>query len=342
MKAQRRQRVPEDVPRWSVLLVEDEEYDRIMVAKALDGARERIRIDVTRTLAGARQALGEHAYDCALIDIGLPDGRGLSLLGAHSDVAKVMLTDFADQATESAARQAGADDFLVKEQVEGAAIVRAVRRAIELRQARRLVERQVARNELASLAGELRLALGRVGAALPRLEAPADEDQVAGHDALATARTLVARLERMAAGAPLRAPAQVPATAGSAARALPILVIDDEEPIRRAYTRMLRPHQVTAMGGREAALALARGDGPFALVICDLRMPDVDGLTVYEHVLAHRPELAGCFVFLSGGGISRRARRVIEALSVPLLVKPSGPDELLRYARDLEGPRAGK
>ena len=61
---------------------------------------------------------------------------------------------------------------------------------------------------------------------------------------------------------------------------------------------------------------------------------------MYEHVLAHRPELAGCFVFLSGGALSPRVRRVVDALSVPILVKPSGPEELLRYARAPESPRA--
>jgi two-component system chemotaxis response regulator CheY len=80
-----------------------------------------------------------------------------------------------------------------------------------------------------------------------------------------------------------------------------ILVIDDEEPIRRLLTRALalEGHEVLeASDGREA-LRLHRA-GPADLVITDILMPEQDGLEV---IMTLRREAPGIkIIAMSGGG----------------------------------------
>ena len=70
-----------------------------------------------------------------------------------------------------------------------------------------------------------------------------------------------------------------------AARRLRLLVVDDEIAIGRTLAIALSDEfQVTtATSGREA-LQLLAGDAPFDVVLCDLMMPDVSGMDVYERV----------------------------------------------------------
>ncbi|MCA1988625.1 MAG: sigma-54 dependent transcriptional regulator [Desulfarculus sp.] len=70
-----------------------------------------------------------------------------------------------------------------------------------------------------------------------------------------------------------------------------ILVVDDEEHIRRVLELMLRQqgHQVTTAAGGAEALAKFAAE-TFDLVILDLRMPDLDGLTVLERIRAVEPD----------------------------------------------------
>jgi DNA-binding response OmpR family regulator len=61
----------------------------------------------------------------------------------------------------------------------------------------------------------------------------------------------------------------------------PILVVEDEADLAATCERLLRRHghQVATAGTREQALA-ALGARPFTLVICDMRLPDGDGLDI--------------------------------------------------------------
>ena len=64
-----------------------------------------------------------------------------------------------------------------------------------------------------------------------------------------------------------------------------ILFVDDEENILLAYARSLRKRfqMDLAPGGREALYRL-KNEGPFAVIITDMRMPGMDGLQVIQAV----------------------------------------------------------
>jgi DNA-binding NtrC family response regulator len=70
-----------------------------------------------------------------------------------------------------------------------------------------------------------------------------------------------------------------------------ILLVDDDANILDGYRRSLgREFQMeTALGGKEG-LRLAAESGPYAVVISDMRMPEIDGLQLLSGVKAQWPE----------------------------------------------------
>ena len=135
---------------------------------------------------------------------------------------------------------------------------------------------------------------------------------------------------------PLAPPSPPPART----RRLKILIVDDEDALARALHRDLgsRHDVTTALGGREALAALREG-GPFDLVLCDVMMPDVSGIDLYEDVRASDPATANRFVFMTGGAFTERARGFLESVPNARLEKPFGAAEIDAVVRPPARPR---
>ncbi len=120
--------------RQSVVLIEDDAGDRLLVADMLAGVAPEMQLTCFTTL---RATLDDWPPDaeCVLLDLGLPDAMGLSALerlrAAVPDVPIVVLTGRPDDGIGRVALAAGAQDYLVKGQVDGTAIERSVRYAVE-------------------------------------------------------------------------------------------------------------------------------------------------------------------------------------------------------------------
>ena len=106
-----------------VLYVEDNEQDADLTCRRLARLVPDTAISTVHTLADARARLAADVAtgtlpDVLLVDVRLPDGNGLELLGevrAQSlPVAVVMLTGSGDEALVVAALRSGADDYVVK------------------------------------------------------------------------------------------------------------------------------------------------------------------------------------------------------------------------------------
>ena len=125
--------------RIDVLLIEDDDGDALIVQELLQEAAG-LRVERARSLAEARPLLAEAT--CALLDLGLPDATGLDgvrWLQEHvPDVAVVVLTGLADETLGSAAVRSGAQDYLVKGQVDGTLLYRVLRYAVERKQAEKV------------------------------------------------------------------------------------------------------------------------------------------------------------------------------------------------------------
>ncbi len=126
----------------TVLVVEDDDGDALLVAGLLDDGLPRVGMLRSRTLAAALEELdrdGAGRIDCVLLDLGLPDAVGLDALGrvreAAPTIAVIVLTGLDDEAAGAAAVNAGAQDYLVKGHLESGLLNRAIRYAIGRRQA---------------------------------------------------------------------------------------------------------------------------------------------------------------------------------------------------------------
>ncbi len=158
----------------TILLVEDDPGDALLVTTALEDARvPESSITWTRTLAEAVTALAARP-DCVLLDLGLPDATGHGavhkIVEAAPDVPVIVLTGRTGTASRDGldALSAGAQDYLVKDAVSGELLERSMRYAIERKRAQRT--RQELRDISMSSAEQARVERGLLPT--PRLRTP--------------------------------------------------------------------------------------------------------------------------------------------------------------------------
>jgi CheY-like chemotaxis protein len=118
------------------------------------------------------------------------------------------------------------------------------------------------------------------------------------------------------------AAAALPATPAESDRKLAILIVDDEEAVARALKRILKSHAVTFAAGGRQALDLLEADRGFDLIFCDLMMPELTGMDVFERLQASNRPLAERVVFMTGGTFTERARKFRESVPNVFLEKP--------------------
>lgn len=108
-----------------------------------------------------------------------------------------------------------------------------------------------------------------------------------------------------------------------------ILIVDDEPLILRSVARLLREqHDVETAEDGLVALQKIIEEGPFDLILCDLMMPSMTGMDLFEEVRRRSPETADAFVFLTGGAFTDRARTFLASVTNPKLDKPIEPNLL--------------
>ncbi len=102
-----------------------------------------------------------------------------------------------------------------------------------------------------------------------------------------------------------------------------VLVIDDEEQIRKELRRMLgRQHEVVTVGSGKQARAVLEMDSAFHAILCDLMMPEITGMELYAWLLSHAPALAPRVIFMSGGAFTPLSATFLESVANPKLTKP--------------------
>ncbi|HEX6344476.1 PP2C family protein-serine/threonine phosphatase [Umezawaea sp.] len=143
-----------------VLLVEDDEGDAVLVEALLEDVDAPVELSRARSLQEAEKLLP--SADCVLLDLGLPDTTGLDglrrLLVLSAPAAIIVLTGLTDEQQGTRAVAAGAQDYLVKGQVDGEMLIRGIRYAVERKRAEE-VTRQL-RDEQLHAAEKTRLERG--------------------------------------------------------------------------------------------------------------------------------------------------------------------------------------
>ena len=122
-----------------ILLVEDDSDDADFLRLSLSQKNGAAHVTRTAQLADAVTALDNDKFDVVLLDLNLPDGRGADCVAriqeANSLVPIVVLSGQGDEDYAVEILNKGVQDYLVKWEGDGRAILRAIRYAIERKRA---------------------------------------------------------------------------------------------------------------------------------------------------------------------------------------------------------------
>ena len=104
---------------------------------------------------------------------------------------------------------------------------------------------------------------------------------------------------------------------------LALLLIDDEPSFLRGLARLLRRggYTVGTAAHGQSALPLLQ-EHPWDVILCDLRMPDLDGPDFYALLGRHYPALRPRVIFLTGDTFNADSRAFLAQCGQPWLSKP--------------------
>jgi signal transduction histidine kinase/sensor domain CHASE-containing protein/CheY-like chemotaxis protein len=113
-------------------------------------------------------------------------------------------------------------------------------------------------------------------------------------------------------------PAAPPVTAGKA-----ILIVDDEAGIMSALAYLLSRDGYVVHTASNGRLALEKiTEHAYDLILCDLRMPELDGPGLYHELEQRAPELLKRMIFLTGDTLSTETTVFLNGAGMPYLSKP--------------------
>jgi signal transduction histidine kinase len=117
--------------------------------------------------------------------------------------------------------------------------------------------------------------------------------------------------------------AVTPSPDAKAARRGRVVVIDDEPLIGTSVRRLLSPeHDVLSLTRGQALLdRLAVGER-YDLILCDIMMPELSGMDVYEQIKKLSPEEADRLVFVTGGAYTARTEEFLKQVGNVRIEKP--------------------
>jgi signal transduction histidine kinase len=166
------------LPIRTLLIIEDNPGDARLLREMLrEDGPYRAELMLAETMGEAEKCLAEHVIDIILLDLGLPDADGLAAIRRSRAMAPgiplVVLTGMDDEALAAQSLQEGAQDYLIKGQIETRGLLRALRYATERKRLERLKDEFVStvshelRTPLTSISGSLGLLMGKAAGILP-------------------------------------------------------------------------------------------------------------------------------------------------------------------------------
>ena len=136
-------------------------------------------------------------------------------------------------------------------------------------------------------------------------------------------------------------PIAVPEVGPTGTEPLSVLVVDDEPGIRQATARFLNRSgmQVRAVSDGAEALRALRGQ-TFDVILCDVRMPGMNGRDFLIRLREQAPLLVATLIFATGDTLDADTAALLADAGAPSLVKPFDFDELERLVRDVAAKAA--
>jgi DNA-binding NtrC family response regulator len=122
-------------------------------------------------------------------------------------------------------------------------------------------------------------------------------------------------------------------------QSLPVLLIEDERSVMD-FMRM-----ALERSGYSCTMAQSAADGirlletnDFCGIISDMRTPGgANGADVHEFIVAHRPQLKGRLLFITGDTVNEETMKALVRTGVPYIEKPFRVQELIARAEDMFG-----
>ncbi len=136
-------------------------------------------------------------------------------------------------------------------------------------------------------------------------------------------------------------PAELPAPSLTSVRSARLLIVDDEPTVLKALKRILKEHDVDmAHSGKQALELLLNRTDFYDVILCDMMMPEVSGLEVYQQLLGTKPGLASRMLFMTGGAFTASAREFLAAHPDRWLEKPFDRQRVLSMIQTVLHERA--
>jgi len=118
-------------------------------------------------------------------------------------------------------------------------------------------------------------------------------------------------------------PMEIPEAAREPEAALSVLLVDDEEGLRRALVSFLKRrgmHVIAVEDGSDALRVLRRER--FDVIVSDVRMPGMSGAEFLERVRREQPAMVNRLIFSTGDPFAADTSALLREAGVPSLVKP--------------------
>lgn len=112
-----------------------------------------------------------------------------------------------------------------------------------------------------------------------------------------------------------------------------VLIVDDDRPVAAAVALALEDCDVVVAGSGREALKILRCDQNFDVVLCDLMMPEISGMDLFEAIAAEMPTLAARFIFMTGGTFTERASSFLRTVPNERAHKPFSAEDLREMVR---------
>ncbi len=108
-----------------------------------------------------------------------------------------------------------------------------------------------------------------------------------------------------------------------------VLIIDDESSVAVMLGRMLEPrYEVVTCESAEEALTRLQEGNDFSAILCDIMMPNMNGMALYEELKRRAPGLEDRFIFMTGGGLLPEVNEFLSRVERPKIEKPFDLKEL--------------
>jgi len=125
-----------------------------------------------------------------------------------------------------------------------------------------------------------------------------------------------------------------PSGGSKSLRGKTILVVDDEPMLAKLVAQILSLDGYEVETAPNGAVGLNKlQEREYDLILCDLKMPELDGESLYREVTRRNPELGRRFVFLTGSAATSETRHFLEHSGPPHLTKPFDMETLRRVVQ---------